>query len=428
MNSNKFKCSFCNSQHYSGVSLRKHLAETHYCYKCRKNVINKSHHRCIPVQFGHGSFDPSPFVLTQTSLDSFQVYSISVGRVYVSIEQLIRKYYNDIFKLCIHLLTEHKNIKARIVVQCHLIQQKNNEEKLHDIGSSYDQILNRNQIKPFIYNQTSHIIRRLNFYNENGSAWSVLKLPRLDLHVAKFDPLRIGNAIPTPSCFKQKHGLINLKTRNNLCFPYCIIACYKKIKTVREAKMKIFHDFMRENYDEVSRKCLTIDFTCLPNEGFVDLEDIIKFEKCNPNFSVNVFAHENESVYPLQLSSNKKEKQHHADLLLITDTNNNTYHLILIVDFDTFMSKSDGHKRYFCKRCLQSFGSVEHRKCHLKVCEKYSPQRIEFPEEDSVNYTMGGNEIAQEFYVVADFETYMQVYINESHKNRIVIFIDELFG
>jgi len=77
---------------------------------------------------------------------------------------------------------------------------------------------------------------------------------------------------------------------------------------------------MRENYDEVSRKCLTIDFICLPNEGFVDLEDIIKFEKCNLNLRVSVFAHENESVFPLHLSSNTKEKQHHVYLLLITDT------------------------------------------------------------------------------------------------------------
>jgi len=54
---------------------------------------------------------------------------------------------------------------------------------------------------------------------------------------------------------------------------------------------------MRENYDAVSRKCLTIDVTCLLNEGFVDLEDIIKFEKCTLNFSVSVFANVNESVY-----------------------------------------------------------------------------------------------------------------------------------
>jgi len=407
-----FDCPVCGIDRYSNVSLQKHLAEVHYCYTCRDFVLNKGNHRCVQVQYGSGIFDPSPFILSQAGLDSFQVFTLNVHKVYVTVEKLVRKYYNDIYHLLTQLLSVNLNIKARLVIRCHLVHQKTEEEKIHDIGSTYDQLYNTNQIKRLVFIQTSNIIRRLNFYNENGSSWAVLKLPNIFLHSAKLVPLKIGQSIPTPVYFKEKNGLVNFTDKDNMCFIYCMIARYKNFTTVKDAKkMNIYKDFMRENYDEANRCCKYINFTCLQKPGrvelgAVELEDIVKFEKFNPLFSVNVFSHAGMHVYPLQISK-KGEQEFHADLLLLTDVTNDIHHFVLILDFNTFMS--DGRKRFYCKRCLHSFGKKESLIAHLKICSDYTPQRISFPDEDNITYTVGGNEFAQQFYAVADFETYMEV-------------------
>jgi hypothetical protein len=101
---------------------------------------------------------------------------------------------------------------------------------------------------------------RLNFYNTGGSSWTVERFPFLDFHVTRYQPLRGGRKLPTPTCYSNKLGLINIPTEEKLCFPYCAIACYKGIRTKREReKISLYRSFMAENFNWESRKCKCID-------------------------------------------------------------------------------------------------------------------------------------------------------------------------
>jgi len=421
-----YPCDICQYPCYTSVQRRKHKAKQHFCYKCQQFVLTKSNHFCNPAQSGFGHVGTtSPFVLSQAGVNTFKVFTAKVKERVFSIEKLITKYSSHITELLEDLIKSEKSIKARLVINVVLKQQKTGEEKEHSFGHYYSVLLNSKDIKKFLFEHTSRIIKRLNFYNTGGSSWSVLSLPTIDIHTAKYSPLDIGMKVPTPSCYKNKCGLINIPTTQNLCFAYCAIACYMKIRCSRMGERSInkYREFMRVNYDEESHKFHIINFSELPQSGVVTVHDIDIFEKNNHQFTVNLFGHceKDKAIYPIRLTK-FEERQFHMDLLLLVDGENDRSHFVLIYDFDLFMKKRNCTKKYYCKRCLQAFRSNEERLHHRQVCSEIPPQRIVFPQFKSVNYKIGCNEIQHTYWVSADFETYMEVRLTV-----VIINVEEQF-
>ena len=97
------------------------------------------------------------------------------------------------------------------------------------------------------------------------------------------------------------------------------------------------------------------------------------FESRNPQFSVNVFGW-NGSVFPLKIV--REEKEIHVDLLLLKT------HFVLVKSFSRFLSSQvcrNGHERFFCKRCLNSFPRAESLEKHQALCNEFEATKIEVP-------------------------------------------------
>jgi hypothetical protein len=410
--SRNYPCDICKCANYSNVQRQRHKAREHYCYTCEKYFLNKPNHNCVPVQQGLGGFDPSPFYLSQAGLDSFQVYRLEIDPAILVITKLIKQHQADISKILEHCLLRYKNIKSRIVIRANLVQLKTGEKKQTDLGYDYGTLFHKSNIKKFIFDQTSRIIVRLNFYNTGGSSWTVERFPFLDLHVTRYQPLRGGQKLPTPSCYSNKLGLINIPTEEKLCFPYCAIACYKGIRTKKEGeKLSLYREFMAENFDWESRKCKFIEFNILPQERGVAIEDIPAFTRANETFSVNVYAHDDEenTIYPILVTA--EEKQYHMDLMILVDEETGASHYVYIYDIDLLLIRKNCDKTFRCKSCLQGFRTRISKEEHSLICCKNPPQRLVFPIHQFVNYDLGANEIRHTFWVSADFETYMKVII-----------------
>ena len=104
------------------------------------------------------------------------------------------------------------------------------------------------------------------------------------------------------------------------------------------------------------------------------LKDIYKFEKRNPEIGVNVFGY-NKDVHTLRL--NKTDPQNAIDLLLITDGEEKQRYC-WIKNFSKLVRAQvtkNGHKVYFCKRCLGHFSTLERLNNHLPNC-KGNPEDI----------------------------------------------------
>ena len=106
--------------------------------------------------------------------------------------------------------------------------------------------------------------------------------------------------------------------------------------------------------------------------------DKIKFfEARNPRISVNVFGW-NGSIFPLKVVG--EEKEFHVDLLLLKKEFKS--HFVLVKNFSRLVSSQisrDGHERFFCKRCLNSFPRVESLTKHRAMCGEFEPTKIEVP-------------------------------------------------
>ena len=99
------------------------------------------------------------------------------------------------------------------------------------------------------------------------------------------------------------------------------------------------------------------------------------FEARNPQISVNVFGW-NGSIFPLK--NIREEKECHVDLILLTKEFKT--HYCLVKNFSRLVSSQvsrNGHERFFCKRCLNSFPSVESLTKHKVICGEFETAKIE---------------------------------------------------
>ena len=106
----------------------------------------------------------------------------------------------------------------------------------------------------------------------------------------------------------------------------------------------------------------------------VELKDISEFEKNNPDFSVNVFGFD-DCIYPLRISKGKGKA---VDLLLLEK--DGQQHFCFIKSLSTLLSSQinhHDHKKFICKRCLNSFVSEEKLNEHMELCQKKDFVKIE---------------------------------------------------
>jgi hypothetical protein len=178
--SRNFPCEICQCANYSSVQRQRHKARDHYCYSCHKHFLIKANHQCAPVQVGTGSFDPSPMYLSQSGLESFQVYRLDVNPKFLVVSKLMKHYRETITRVIVHCLEQFKNIKARCVLRANLVQLKTDERKQTDLAIDYETLFHKKDIDRFLHRQTTRIIIRLNFYNSGGSSWTVERFPFLD--------------------------------------------------------------------------------------------------------------------------------------------------------------------------------------------------------------------------------------------------------
>ena len=139
-------------------------------------------------------------------------------------------------------------------------------------------------------------------------------------------------------------------TYDNKCFKWCHLRHLNLVdKNPQRIRKEDGEDFKKLNYQGVEFPVSKKDY------GKTEVLDRI---------CINVFCHENKTVYPVYLSDQRFNICMH--LLLIS--NNFTSHYVYIKDFDRLMfnKTKDKGRKYFCKSCLQCFSSekvlIEHKK------------------------------------------------------------------
>lgn len=413
-------CPLCNLNCISARHVRRHLAQNHFCNYCDYHFTNlRMHQPCL--NYGHiglGAENHSlhsghRLRLTESALDfSFSNFHFSIPSAprTVSVEAVFRALEQDLTNLIRNLLIRFRTIQTLINLQVRLINNFTQEQRNFWLSSEMEHILNPRQIKRWLFRSAAQQIGELSVFTKLSSSWSVVRFLDINVKVARRPGLRVGCFIELPKCYKNKQGILNLKTNTkNLCFPYLAISVYTGVSTTSEAKkMNQYKQFMNMNWDEDNRKCRYIDFSMLDLNVGVEFEDLELFEATNSEFSINLFCHDDKdsTIYPVKIVD--KELKYHMDLLLLEGKNYEAQtHFALITDFDRFMtSKTSRNIRRFCNRCLISHQTESDLSEHLNACEIDSPQRLVFPKETYVTYKLLSDQATFPCFVCADFETY----------------------
>ena len=269
--------------------------------------------------------------------------------------------------------------------------------KFHSIGQKI--ITESTDTVEIYHDMISEILEEMQKVEQaEGSGHVFLKVENLTLHTDIWDPIKASSYIDLPDELKNKKAIINMQNKdNNKCFLWSVLRALnpknKNAGRINDLKSK-------EN--------------TLNMEGIeypVNLKDIKRFEKQNPDISISVLGYsKDERIYPLRISKKEKERKHNIVLLLIKDGENS--HYCYVKNLSALLSSqvnNHDHKLYFCLNCLNGFDTPEKLENHKEYCGEEESVKINMPEPNT--FIKFKNYLYSErapFAIYADFESLLK--------------------
>ncbi|XP_036148538.1 uncharacterized protein LOC118647562 [Monomorium pharaonis] len=179
-------------------------------------------------------------------------------------------------------------------------------------------------------------------FQERDSGWALSRIQNLTVNVNKYNSMRAGCHVTLPREIITKRAVVNVKSMDNACFTWSVIAALYPAERNSERESSYPHYTNVLNFNDI--------------EFPIALKDIKKFERLN-NISVNVYEIQKDQtetykILPLRLSNDKKEK--HVNLLYVQDLReDNVGHFACIKDLSRLVSSQlskKEHKKYICDR------------------------------------------------------------------------------
>ena len=160
------------------------------------------------------------------------------------------------------------------------------------------------------------------------------------------------------------------------------------------------------------------------------MKDIPKFEKQNPEISVNVISLDPENKgFCMEYLSPERQRNHHVNLLLLHDPN--TQHYTWIKNFSHLLGdRTNHHTAFVCNSCLNVFSSQRVLDSHIPDCLVHNPQHVVYPdpanpEECKLNFRDHHKEHPLKFYLVCDFESFLTPTTNDPDPDAKTRIVDE---
>ncbi|XP_025157565.1 uncharacterized protein LOC112589252 [Harpegnathos saltator] len=143
-------------------------------------------------------------------------------------------------------------------------------------------------------------------FQERDSGWALLRILDLTVNVNKYNPLYAGCNIELPREIKLKKAVINVRTKDNACFAWSVVAVLYPAERHGDRKSSYPHYTKIFNLQDI--------------EFPMTIKQITKFKQLN-NISINVIQDKKKqkeacTIVPIRLAS-KKEK--HVNLLYVQD-------------------------------------------------------------------------------------------------------------
>ena len=275
------------------------------------------------------------------------------------------------------LLRNKRNTKVKLILKCYMISERDNLIKDFPFHSEIEINVEGTNENEIYTTMTDTILERIanliNGSSGGGSGWIFYKIIKLELHTVSYRPLRGNTWIPLPKELADKKAIINMKNKDNKCFMWCVL---RALNLKNDNSERVDKELM-EKEDTLNMKGI---------EYPVNLKDIDRFEKQNPEISITVLGfNEKDKVYPLRSSDHIYIRKHNIILLLIERDGVN--HYCLVKNSSRLLSKQvSAHKggTHICFRCLNPFWSHKSLEKHWEYCRNHEAVKINMPEKGTM--------------------------------------------
>ena len=308
--------------------------------------------------------------------------------------EFVQKVKTEVLKL----MRANRQTRVRMILNCEMTREELFSESTQILNSHFNSETVENlegTDESVVYdNFIQTVEERIQNFNQRGSNWRFERVLSLDVHFTDFIPLRGSTFIPLPQKIADRKAIINMKNDDNQCFKWSITRAQNPLEKNSERITK-----------ELKEQSERLDWSGLKFP--VKLDQIVIFEKTNPQITVNVFGFD-ETIYPLRIS--KTKRRWIVNLLLISDGEKQHYCLIKSLSrlLPSQVTK-DNHAKSFCLNCLNHFPNEEKLKIHEEYCLKNQAIKIEMSEEGSFIYFIHHNRLIKvPFVVYADFEVFTE--------------------
>eukprot|EP01051_Picozoa_sp_SAG22_P009985 SAG22_NODE_871_length_6748_cov_60.669274_2_plen_589_part_00 len=263
--------------------------------------------------------------------------------------------------------------------------------------SNIRDVTNGTQIEDAVKASKNKLVQDIPEMQKRGSGWIFHKVLTVEVHIAKYKAIKGGSYIELPKVLALKKAIINVKNKDHECFKWSMLSALFPASRDGERITKYL-----EHQDK-------LDFTGISYP--TPLTDLPKFERRN-KISINVYGYtEKQGSYLLQKSKEHSIAETHVDLLLLHDQKTGNSHYCWIKNFSRFCGSKSNHnhggKKYYCKYCIQGFGSQAKLDHHLTHgCADITTCKPCMPEEDKayLEFKNTQNKFKAPFVIYADFE------------------------
>lgn len=359
-----------------------HIENNHLCRRCNcacKNIIT---HKCRKeadnTEIPDVAIDDTTFTIKQKSnkgavVTLFHKYTMKL----ILLEEAIQLVHTDLAKLLNKYIKKHNGIRAMISVQAMCTELKTGDQKIKTFHSPFSRLTHSAFTDEVIIFSRDYIENVIRLLTETGSGIRIEEFIGMDVNIGIYRPIRPRGFIKLPKKLRGRHGLLNIKTKNQ-CFKLCIVAAlfpekikFKKYSDVSEVDRTYYHKkyFTRmmqsettyiSAITEIENKKL-LDFSGFENN--FDINDLHLFEERN-KLTINIYEwnDQDELVTPFRITKLNFGPKKHINLLLLS--NDKGDHVVLIQDSSRFFGKSGFRKKQVCPWCLQGYVNPDHeRRC-----------------------------------------------------------------
>ena len=242
----------------------------------------------------------------------------------------------------------------------------------------------------------------LETFEGEGSGFSLRSIKECTVNIATYDVIGGSSFVELPAYVQNKKATVNVKNADEFCFLYCLSYVRKPLNSGNPNRA--FH------YKK-DLKNFNLDGLKFP----LPIKQISKFEKQNPDFSVNVYAvdemkeksRKNKvNLFPIYTSPHRN-RQHHANLLLIRSGKQS--HYVVITSLSKLLAgrTAERNKAFVCRYCQYAFKQEHSLAAHEEMCSQHPAQKTVYPTpgENIMKFKNFGNSLEVPSTIYADFET-----------------------